>query len=97
MYFCRRRRKRFSMLLPGNVYRVESDLSSRSLDRIRQMAPKVILSAHLPPAKGKIPDRTGADIGSDECAFRMKSPLSAARRWLLQKAPRLPMPGAAPC
>jgi flavorubredoxin len=35
------------------AHMVESTIFSKSLDRIRQMAPKMILSAHLPPAKGK--------------------------------------------
>ncbi len=35
------------------VHLVESGVFSQSLDWIRQMAPKMILSAHLPPAQGK--------------------------------------------
>jgi flavorubredoxin len=35
------------------VHMVEPGVFSQSLDRIRQMAPKMILSAHLPPVKGK--------------------------------------------
>ena len=35
------------------VHRVEPSTFSQALDRIRQMAPKMILSAHLPPARGK--------------------------------------------
>jgi flavorubredoxin len=35
------------------AHMVGSTLFSKSLDRIRQMAPKMILSAHLPPARGK--------------------------------------------
>jgi flavorubredoxin len=35
------------------VHMVEPGVFSQSLDRIRQMAPKMILSAHLPPAQGK--------------------------------------------
>ena len=35
------------------VHMVESSAFNKALDKIRQMAPKVILSAHLPPAKGK--------------------------------------------
>ena len=36
------------------VHMVEPGLFSQALDRIRQMAPKMIFSAHLPPARGKI-------------------------------------------
>ena len=35
------------------VHMVEPGVFSQALDRIRQMAPKMILSAHLPPAQGK--------------------------------------------
>jgi hypothetical protein len=35
------------------VHMVDPRALSQLLDRIRQMAPKVILSAHLPPAQGK--------------------------------------------
>jgi flavorubredoxin len=35
------------------VHMVEPGVSSQALDRIRQMAPQMILSAHLPPAQGK--------------------------------------------
>ena len=35
------------------VHRVEPGVFSQALDGIRQMAPKIILSAHLPPARGK--------------------------------------------
>ena len=35
------------------VHMVEPDAFSRALNRIRQIAPKMILSAHLPPARGK--------------------------------------------
>jgi flavorubredoxin len=35
------------------VHMVEPSEFSQALDRIRQMAPKMILSAHLPPAQGK--------------------------------------------
>jgi flavorubredoxin len=35
------------------VHMVEPGEFSQALDRIRQIAPKMILSAHLPPAKGK--------------------------------------------
>jgi flavorubredoxin len=35
------------------VHMVEPGVSSKALDRIRQLAPKIILSAHLPPAQGK--------------------------------------------
>jgi flavorubredoxin len=35
------------------VHMVEPTVFSKSLDKIRQMAPKMILSAHLPPAQGK--------------------------------------------
>jgi len=35
------------------VHMVETDVFSRELDRIRQIAPKIIFSAHLPPATGK--------------------------------------------
>jgi flavorubredoxin len=36
------------------VHMVEPGEFSRALDRIRQMSPKMIFSAHLPPARGKI-------------------------------------------
>ena len=36
------------------LHMVAPDLFGRSLDKIRQMAPKMIFSAHLPPAYGKI-------------------------------------------
>jgi hypothetical protein len=32
---------------------VQPSAFDRALDRVRQMAPKVILSSHLPPARGK--------------------------------------------
>jgi flavorubredoxin len=35
------------------VHMVEPTVFSKALDRIRQMAPKMIFSAHLPPARGK--------------------------------------------
>jgi flavorubredoxin len=35
------------------VHMIEPSKFSQALDRIRQMAPKMILSAHLPPARGK--------------------------------------------
>jgi flavorubredoxin len=35
------------------VHMVEPTVFSKALDRIRQMAPKMIFSAHLPPAQGK--------------------------------------------
>jgi len=35
------------------VHLVAPDVFKQTLDRIRQMAPKMILSAHLPPAPGK--------------------------------------------
>jgi flavorubredoxin len=35
------------------VHMVESGKFSKALDKIRQIAPKMILSAHLPPARGK--------------------------------------------
>jgi flavorubredoxin len=35
------------------AHMVDPDVLSQALDRIRQMAPKIILSAHLPPAQGK--------------------------------------------
>jgi flavorubredoxin len=35
------------------VHMVEPAAFSQALDRVRQMAPKMILSAHLPPAQGK--------------------------------------------
>jgi flavorubredoxin len=35
------------------IHMVEPSVSSQALNRIRQMAPKMILSAHLPPAQGK--------------------------------------------
>jgi hypothetical protein len=35
------------------VHMVEPGAFRQALDRIRQMAPKMILSAHLPPAQGK--------------------------------------------
>jgi flavorubredoxin len=35
------------------IHMVEPGASRQALDRIRQMAPKMILSAHLPPAQGK--------------------------------------------
>jgi flavorubredoxin len=35
------------------VHMVEPGLFNHALDRIRQMAPKMILSAHLPPARGR--------------------------------------------
>jgi flavorubredoxin len=35
------------------VHMVEPTVFSKALDTIRQMAPKMILSAHLPPAQGK--------------------------------------------
>ncbi len=35
------------------VHMVEQTVFSKGLDRIRQMAPKTIFSAHLPPAQGK--------------------------------------------
>jgi flavorubredoxin len=35
------------------IHMVELSVFSKALDRIRQMAPKMILSAHLPPAQGK--------------------------------------------
>jgi flavorubredoxin len=35
------------------VHMVEPSTIGQALDRIRQMAPKMILSAHLPPAQGK--------------------------------------------
>jgi hypothetical protein len=34
------------------VHMVESGVFSQMLGRIRQMAPRMILSAHLPPARG---------------------------------------------
>ena len=36
------------------IHMVEPDAFSRALERIRQIAPKMIFSAHLPPAEGKI-------------------------------------------
>jgi hypothetical protein len=33
---------------------VEPSEFNQTLDRIRQLAPKMIFSAHLPPARGKI-------------------------------------------
>ena len=35
------------------VHMVEPTLFSKALDRIRQMAPKMILSGHLPAAQGR--------------------------------------------
>jgi len=35
------------------VHRVQPSEFSRALDGIRQIAPKIIFSAHLPPARGK--------------------------------------------
>jgi flavorubredoxin len=35
------------------VHMVEPGVFNHALDRIRQMAPKMILSAHLPPARGR--------------------------------------------
>jgi superfamily II DNA or RNA helicase len=35
------------------VHMVEPSEFSQALDRIRQIAPKMIFSAHLPPARGK--------------------------------------------
>ena len=35
------------------VHMVDPGVFSQALDSIRQMAPKIILSAHLPPARGK--------------------------------------------
>jgi hypothetical protein len=35
------------------VHMVEPGIFGQALDRIRQMAPRVIFSAHLPPARGK--------------------------------------------
>ena len=35
------------------VHMVEPGKFSQGLDRIRQIAPKMIFSAHLPPARGK--------------------------------------------
>jgi glyoxylase-like metal-dependent hydrolase (beta-lactamase superfamily II) len=35
------------------VHKVEPSEFSQALDRIRQIAPKIIFSAHLPPARGK--------------------------------------------
>ena len=35
------------------VHIVEPSLFSQALDRVRQLSPKIILSAHLPPALGK--------------------------------------------
>ncbi len=35
------------------LHMVEPTVFSKALDRIRQMAPKMIFSAHLPPAQGK--------------------------------------------
>ena len=35
------------------VHMVEPGVFSKALDRIRQLAPKMIFSAHLPPARGK--------------------------------------------
>jgi len=35
------------------VHMVEPTVFSKALDRIRQMAPKMIFSAHLPPAQRK--------------------------------------------
>jgi len=36
------------------VHMVDPDAFSQALDRIRQIAPKMIFSAHLPPAEGKV-------------------------------------------
>ena len=41
------------------VHMVEPGVFSQSLDRIRQMAPEMILSAHLPPAQGKTEQMLG--------------------------------------
>ena len=35
------------------IHMVEPGAFSQALDKLRQMAPKIILSAHLPLAKGK--------------------------------------------
>ncbi len=35
------------------VHMVKTSVFSQALDRIRQLSPKMILSAHLPPARGK--------------------------------------------
>ena len=35
------------------VHMVEPSVFSQGLDKIRQMAPKMILSGHLPPAQGR--------------------------------------------
>lgn len=66
------------------LHRVDPTAFAASLEGIRQMAPKLILSSHLPPAPGRMTDQLLASLATAPTAQPFVGPNQAALEQMLK-------------
>lgn len=72
------------------LHKVDRDALARELDGIRKMAPKMILSSHLPPAPGHMTERLLASLAAAPGAEPFVGPNQTALEQMLRTMTEVP-------